>query len=102
MRAWAVIAAQRENLSDASNSATSDYVRPDTGLIEFPLLTMLVFLVDFSRSRSFDITPRESPISKENFCMVGGKTLLKGKASSSSPSESKLCEPEKLKPRVYR
>lgn len=74
---------------------------PDTRLTEFPLLTMPVFLVDFSRSRSFDIIPRESLISEENFRTVGGKTLLKGKTSSSSPPDSKLCEPEKLKPRVY-
>lgn len=77
MRAWAVIAAQRENLPDASYQTTSCLI---PGLIEFLLLIMPVFLVDFSRSGSFDIIPRESLISEETFLTVGGKTLLKDKA----------------------
>ena len=76
MRAWAVIAAQQENLSDASKSSTSDYIMPDARLIEFLLPTMPVFLVDFSRSGSFDVVPRESLTLGENFQTVQGKTLV--------------------------
>lgn len=65
-------------------------------------MRMPVFLFDFSRSGSFDVIPRKSLILEETFLMVGGKILLKDKASSSSPPESQLCEPEKVKPRVYR
>lgn len=74
---------------------------PDIRVIAFLLLITPVFLFDFSRSGSFDIISRESLISEETFITVGGKTLLKDKASSSSSPESQLCEPEKLKPRVY-
>lgn len=69
-------AAQWDHSSDASNSSTSDCIMPDARLIEFLLLAMPVFLVDFTRSGSFDIVPRESLTSGENFQTVRGKTLV--------------------------